>query len=206
MEQNVFETTKISIHFGQNVWKYRLMNIAAASFITTVRQMTEMFQWPKCLSKKWPKCLRKKSRYVVAGNFIMFREKRGKFCPKQFGCNKQLVVVAKDEGIKFYCISYWNTKNIIQFQCFRKILLEKVQMLMSIQIIWWSAMMVCWKGFLPCWMNAMEIKNVKMHILRLPKCKCDFFVKQWNVLVWLSIFCVHAALYCNHANLYVSIC
>jgi len=26
------------------------------SFNTTVRQMTEMFQWPKCLSKKWPKC------------------------------------------------------------------------------------------------------------------------------------------------------
>jgi len=25
-----------------------------ASFNTTVRQMTEMFQCPKCLSKKWP--------------------------------------------------------------------------------------------------------------------------------------------------------
>jgi len=27
-----------------------------ASFNTTLRQMIEMFQWPKCLSKKWPKC------------------------------------------------------------------------------------------------------------------------------------------------------
>jgi len=25
------------------------------TFNTTVRQMTEMFQWPKCLSKKWAK-------------------------------------------------------------------------------------------------------------------------------------------------------
>jgi len=39
-------------HFDQNVWKYRLMNIATVSFNTTVRQMTEMFQWPKYLSKK----------------------------------------------------------------------------------------------------------------------------------------------------------
>jgi len=31
-----------------------------ASFNTIVRQMTEMFQWPKCLSKKLPKCLSEK--------------------------------------------------------------------------------------------------------------------------------------------------
>jgi len=28
------------------------MNTVTASFNTTVRQMTEMFKWPKCLSKK----------------------------------------------------------------------------------------------------------------------------------------------------------
>jgi len=39
-------------HFGQNVSKYRLKNTVMVSFNTTVRQMTEMFQWPKCLSKK----------------------------------------------------------------------------------------------------------------------------------------------------------
>jgi len=33
-------------------WKDRLMNTVTASFDTTVREMTEMFQWPKCLSKK----------------------------------------------------------------------------------------------------------------------------------------------------------
>jgi len=33
------------------------MNTVTVSFNTTVRQMTEMSQWPKCLSNKWPKCL-----------------------------------------------------------------------------------------------------------------------------------------------------
>jgi len=46
--------------FGQNVWHYRLMNTAMASFNTTVRQMTEMFQWPKCRSKKMTKCISEK--------------------------------------------------------------------------------------------------------------------------------------------------
>ena len=32
--------------------KCRLMNTAIASFNKTVRQMTEMFQWPKCLGEK----------------------------------------------------------------------------------------------------------------------------------------------------------
>jgi len=36
------------------------MNTVMVSFTTTVRQMTGMFQWPICLSKKWPKCLSKK--------------------------------------------------------------------------------------------------------------------------------------------------
>jgi len=31
-----------------------------ASFNTTVRQMTEIFRWPKCLSRKWPKYLSEK--------------------------------------------------------------------------------------------------------------------------------------------------
>jgi len=34
------------------------MNTAMVGFNTTVS--TEMFQWPKCLSKKWPKCLSEK--------------------------------------------------------------------------------------------------------------------------------------------------
>jgi len=51
-------------HFGQNVWKYRLKNTATASVTATVRQMTEIFQWSKCLSKKWPKCLIAKNKQV----------------------------------------------------------------------------------------------------------------------------------------------
>ena len=35
------------LHFDQNVWKYRPMNTVTASFNTTVRQMTEMFQRKK---------------------------------------------------------------------------------------------------------------------------------------------------------------
>jgi len=34
-------------HFGQKVWKFRLKNTVMVSFNTTVRQMTEMFQWKK---------------------------------------------------------------------------------------------------------------------------------------------------------------
>jgi len=37
------------------------MNTVTASFNTTVRQMTEKSQWPKCLGKKWQKCLSEKS-------------------------------------------------------------------------------------------------------------------------------------------------
>jgi len=38
------------------------------SFNLSVRQMTEMFQRPKCLSKKWPKCLSEKNRTIVLRN------------------------------------------------------------------------------------------------------------------------------------------
>jgi len=31
-----------------------------AGFNTAVRQMIEMFQWPKCLCKKWPKYFNEK--------------------------------------------------------------------------------------------------------------------------------------------------
>jgi len=47
-------------HFGQNVWKYGLKNTVTVSFYTTARQMTEMFRWPKCISKTWPKCFSEK--------------------------------------------------------------------------------------------------------------------------------------------------
>jgi len=38
------------------------MNTVTASFNTTVIQMTEMSQWPKCLNQKWPKCLNEKKK------------------------------------------------------------------------------------------------------------------------------------------------
>jgi len=53
---------KKSNHFGENVWKYRLMNTAVASFNTTVRQMTEMSQWPKFFSNKITKMTSEKKQ------------------------------------------------------------------------------------------------------------------------------------------------
>jgi len=38
-------------------------NTFMADFNRTVRQMTEMFQGPKCLSYKWPKCFREKKSF-----------------------------------------------------------------------------------------------------------------------------------------------
>jgi len=37
------------------------MNTVSASFDTTVRQMTEMPQWPKCLSKKMTEISQRKN-------------------------------------------------------------------------------------------------------------------------------------------------
>jgi len=37
------------------------MDTVMASF-KTVRQMSEMSQWPKCHSKEWPKCLSEKNK------------------------------------------------------------------------------------------------------------------------------------------------
>jgi len=34
---------------------------ATVSFNQTVRQMTEMFEWPNYLCKKWPECLSEKN-------------------------------------------------------------------------------------------------------------------------------------------------
>ena len=48
-------------YFVQNIWKYRIKNNVMASFNTTVRQMTEMFQWPKYFSKnEWNVSVKKK--------------------------------------------------------------------------------------------------------------------------------------------------
>jgi len=56
IDWNVSEMIKKKLsHFGQNVWKYSLKNTAMVSFNATMRQMTEMFQWPK-----WPKCFSEK--------------------------------------------------------------------------------------------------------------------------------------------------
>ena len=52
--------------FCQNVWKHRLISTVTLSFNTTVRQFTEMSQWPKCLIKIWPNCLCKKWPEVSA--------------------------------------------------------------------------------------------------------------------------------------------
>jgi len=54
IDRNVFEMTEKLSHFGQNFWKYRPRNTVAASFNTTVRQMTKMFQQKllKCFSEK----------------------------------------------------------------------------------------------------------------------------------------------------------
>jgi len=41
------------------------MSTATVSLNTTLRQTTEMFQRPKCLSKKWPKRLSEKNRSTV---------------------------------------------------------------------------------------------------------------------------------------------
>jgi len=51
-------------HFGQNVEKYRPMNTVTATFNTTVRQMTELFHWPKCLSKKMTEMSQRKKKQV----------------------------------------------------------------------------------------------------------------------------------------------
>ena len=63
IDWNVFEMTEKKFsHFGQNIWKYRLINTVKVSSTTTVSQTTEMFQWPICLSKKWPKSLSEKKQ------------------------------------------------------------------------------------------------------------------------------------------------
>ena len=67
IDRNDFENDRKKLnHFGPTVWKYRLMNTVTVSFNTTVRQMTEVFFWPDCLSEKkrfnisyWGFCLRK---------------------------------------------------------------------------------------------------------------------------------------------------
>ena len=74
-------------HLGQKIWKYRLRNTVTVGFNTTVRQMTEMFQWQKCLSKKWPKCLNERKRFEsltrwepAYGIFVLgFRPKKQQF-------------------------------------------------------------------------------------------------------------------------------
>jgi len=45
------------------------MNIVTASFDTTVRQMTEISQWPKCLSKKWPKYLSQRKKQPILSSY-----------------------------------------------------------------------------------------------------------------------------------------
>jgi len=56
---------KVSLVRISKIMPSRLMNTAMASFNTTVRQMTETFQWPKFLSKKWPKRLSGKTDHSI---------------------------------------------------------------------------------------------------------------------------------------------
>ena len=55
-------TMLVLFFFGQNVWKYRLINTAAASFNTTKWQMTEMSQRKKQLGTKPSPCI-----YLLTG-------------------------------------------------------------------------------------------------------------------------------------------
>jgi len=59
-------------HFGQILWKYRLENNVMASFETTVRQITEMFQCPKCVSKMTKMCSEKKAGLVWTNLVVCF--------------------------------------------------------------------------------------------------------------------------------------
>ena len=49
-------------HFGQNVWKYRLMNTVTASFNKSVRQTSEMSSQKKL--NPWDSCLRRQQLYM----------------------------------------------------------------------------------------------------------------------------------------------
>ena len=69
----ILKWSKKLSHFGRNVWKCRLRNTVTVSFNTTVRQMTEIFQWPKCLSKKWSKCLSAKKTDFKQVIFVVKR-------------------------------------------------------------------------------------------------------------------------------------
>jgi len=54
------------------------MNTVTTSFNTTVRQMTEISQWPlrpKCLSKKWPKCLREEKQIETELSQVVLQPK-----------------------------------------------------------------------------------------------------------------------------------
>jgi len=53
-------------NFGQNVWKYRLTNTVTSNLDTTLRQMTEMSQWPKGLSKNMTEMSQRKKQ-VTSG-------------------------------------------------------------------------------------------------------------------------------------------
>ena len=52
------------IKLFRSVWKYRLKNTVMVSFNKAVRQMTEMFEWPKYLSENWPKCFSEKKQVI----------------------------------------------------------------------------------------------------------------------------------------------
>jgi len=48
-KRNVFEMTEKIKPFWLDVWKYKLINTVMASFNTVVRELTEIYEWPKCL-------------------------------------------------------------------------------------------------------------------------------------------------------------
>jgi len=54
--------------FSENECKHKQMNAVTVSFDTTMKQMTEMSQRPRCLRKKLVKCLsEKKTGLYICG-------------------------------------------------------------------------------------------------------------------------------------------
>ena len=79
LDRNVFEITEknqvISVRMSENI-PPRLMNTVMASFNTTVQQLTELSQRPKCISKMTEMCQRQKKQDWCLTNSIRTRERR----------------------------------------------------------------------------------------------------------------------------------
>ena len=66
LQSMLFWPVKFS-HFGQKVWNYRLMNTVLPNLNTTVRQITEMFEWPFVSAK-----ITVMSQWIVTNGTFLF--------------------------------------------------------------------------------------------------------------------------------------